>query len=142
MILWKEKNDFKQKKIQVFKRAKKWTFSKGVSPWILSKNRTFSYSCYSRKFCQKKSFLNILNKKQSFLDQKKWSFNNDQKRDFFLKGLVHGFCPNIELFLICLFYRNYKRKKLFWYCGKKRMILSGKNLSFKRGKNMDISQRR
>ena len=57
-------------KIEVLKRAKKWTFSKGVSPWILSKNRTFSFSCFSRKLCHKKSFLNILNKKQSFLDQK------------------------------------------------------------------------
>ena len=30
-----------------------------------------------------KSFLNILNKTQSFLDQKNWSFNKDQKMDFF-----------------------------------------------------------
>ena len=70
-------------KIEVLKRAKKWTFSKGVSPWILSKNRTFSFSCFSRKLCHKKSFLNVLNKKQSFLDQKmevlrgakKWTFS-------------------------------------------------------------------
>ena len=32
LILWKEKNDFKQKKIEVLKRAIKWTFFKGVSP--------------------------------------------------------------------------------------------------------------
>ena len=70
-------------KIEVLKRAIKWTFSKGVSPWILSKNRTFSFSCFLRKLCHKKSLLNILNKKQSFLDQKmevltrakKWTFS-------------------------------------------------------------------
>ena len=56
--------------MKVVKRAKKWTFSKGVSPWILSKNRTFSYRCVSQKLCQKRSFLDILNRKQSFLDQK------------------------------------------------------------------------
>ena len=46
---------------------------------------------------------------------------------------MHGFCPKIELFLICLFHRNSIRKQRFWYCGKKRMILSGKNSSFKKG---------
>ena len=66
LILWKDKNDFKRKKIQVLKRAKKWPFSKGVSPWILCKNRTFSYRSFSQKICQKRSFLDILNRKQSF----------------------------------------------------------------------------
>ena len=71
-----------EKKNKVLKRAKKWTFSKGVSPWILSKNRTFSYCCFLQKLCQKRSFLDILNRKQSLWDQKievltgakKWTF--------------------------------------------------------------------
>ena len=50
------------------------------------------------------------------------------------KGLVHGFCPKIELFLFGVFQRNHIRKDRFWYCGKKRMILSRKNWSFKKGK--------
>ena len=58
--------------------------------------------------------------------------------DFFLKGLVHGLGSKIELFLICFFHRNSIRKHRFWYCGKKRMILSGKNWSFKKGQKMDI----
>ena len=70
LILWKEKNDFKRKKIKVLKRAKKWTFSKGVSPWILSKNRNFSYLCFSLILCQKTSFFDIYERKQSVLDQK------------------------------------------------------------------------
>ena len=65
LILWKKKIDCKWKK-KVLKRAKKWTFSKGVGPWILFKNRTFSYRCFSQKLCQKRSFLDILNRKQSF----------------------------------------------------------------------------
>ena len=68
LILWKEKNDFKWKKIEVLKRATKWTFFKGVSPWILSKNRTFSYLCFSQNLCQKRSFLDTLDRKQSFVD--------------------------------------------------------------------------
>ena len=35
-----------EKKNKVLKRAKKWTFSKGVSPWILSKNRNYSYGWF------------------------------------------------------------------------------------------------
>ena len=41
------RNDwFEVEKIEVIKRAEKYTFSKGVSPWISSKNRTFSYRCF------------------------------------------------------------------------------------------------
>ena len=58
--------------------------------------------------------------------------------DFFLKGLVHGFCPKIELCLIAVFHRNHIRKDRFWYCGKKRMILNRKNWSFKKVQIMDI----
>ena len=64
LILWKEKNDFKGKKIKVLKSAKKLTFSKGVSPWILSKNRTFSDRCFSQKLCQKRSFFDIVERKE------------------------------------------------------------------------------
>ena len=42
-IFWKKKKQlFLDQKIEVLTRAKKWTFFKGVSPWILSKNRTLS----------------------------------------------------------------------------------------------------
>ena len=41
-ILEKKKQLFLDQKIEVLTRAKKWTFFKGVSPWILSKNRTLS----------------------------------------------------------------------------------------------------
>ena len=39
---------------------------------------------------------------------KKWNFP---------KGLVHGLCPKIELFLISIFHKNYVRKDrfpIFW----------------------------
>ena len=38
----KEHNHFETKKIEVLTRAKKWTFFKGVSPWIfLKKSNVF-----------------------------------------------------------------------------------------------------
>ena len=53
-----------------------------------------------------------------------WIENNDyktktktckkgQKMDIFAKGVVHGFCPKIELFLIGVFHRNHIRKDGF-----------------------------
>ena len=55
-ILYKKKNDFKEKKIGVLQKDQKWTFCKGVSPWILSKNRTFSFRRFLQKSYQKTSF--------------------------------------------------------------------------------------
>ena len=53
-------------KIEVLTRAKKWTFFKGVSPWILSKNGTFSYWRFSQKSYQKTSFLILWKEKNDF----------------------------------------------------------------------------
>ena len=64
--LWKEKNDFNRKKNEILKRAKKWTFPKRVSLWILSKNRTFSYRRFSQKSYQKRSFLILWKEKNDF----------------------------------------------------------------------------
>ena len=55
-----------RKKKEVLETAKIWTFWKGVSLWILSKNRNFSYRCFLEKLCQKKSCFDILNGKPSF----------------------------------------------------------------------------
>ena len=56
--------------MEVLTRAKKFTFLKGVSPWILSKNGTFSYRRFSQKLCPKRSFLDILNRKTIILRPK------------------------------------------------------------------------
>ena len=89
---------------------------KGVSPWILSKNRTFSYRRISQKSYQKKSFF-ILRKEKNDFKRKKLKFVKGPKNRHFRKGLVHGFCLKIEISLIAVFYRNYVRKdrvSIFW----------------------------
>ena len=48
------KEGFEAEKIEVLKRAKKWTFSKWVSPWILSKNGTFSYRSFFTEIMSEK----------------------------------------------------------------------------------------
>ena len=93
-----------------FKRGQKLTFSKGVSPWILSKNRTFSLRRISEKSYQKRWFL-ILRKEKNDVKRKKLKFFKGPKNKLFLRGSVHGFCPKIELIIIAFFfYRNYARK--------------------------------
>ena len=37
------------------------------------------------------------------------------KNRHFPKGIIHGFCPKIELFFICVFWCNQLRKKPFLY---------------------------
>ena len=60
---------------------------------------------FLQKSCQKKSLFDILNRKQSFLDQKIEVLKRAKKLTF-PKGLDHEFCPNIEVFVIGVFYRN------------------------------------
>ena len=70
----KRKQLFLVQKIKVLTRAKKLTFFKGVSPWILSKNGTFSYWHFSLKAYNKRSFLDILCKEKKDLKRKKLKF--------------------------------------------------------------------
>ena len=84
---------------------------------------------FYRNYVKKDRFW-YFGKKTIIFRPKNWSFSKGEKMDIFLKGLVHRFCRKIKLSLIGVFYRNHIRKDRFWYCEKKRMILSGKNWSF------------
>ena len=44
-------------------------------------------------------FFVILDKKKSFLDQKKEVLKNDKKSKFSKGVLVHGFCQKMEIFI-------------------------------------------
>ena len=77
------KQSFLEPKIEVLTRARKWRFFKGVSPWILSKNWTFSYRRFSQKSYQKRSFFDVLERKQSFVDPKIQVLTRAKKWRFF-----------------------------------------------------------
>ena len=51
-----EKRMILRGKIEVFKWAKKWSISKEVSSWILSKNRTFFIGVFDRNHIRKHRF--------------------------------------------------------------------------------------
>ena len=50
------KQSFLDQKVEVLKGAKKWTFFKGVSPWILSKNELFVIGIFYRNHIRKDRF--------------------------------------------------------------------------------------
>ena len=68
--------------------------------------------CFLRKLCQKRTFYDILNRNQLFLEQKIEVLKRP-KNGHFLKGLLHEIFPKVELFLIGVFHRNYFRKDRF-----------------------------
>ena len=82
--LWKKRMILSGKKLS-FKKGQKIDISKGVGPWILSKNWIFSYRCFVQKLCQKRSFLDILSRKQS-LKYQKTKFKQWPNNGHFLKG--------------------------------------------------------
>ena len=127
LIFWKKRMILSEKKNKVLKRAQKWTFSKGVSPWILSKNRTFSFPCFSRKLCHKKSFLNILNKKQSFLDQKMILLTRAKKWTF-SKGVSPWILSKNRNFSYgCFLQKLCQKKSFFNFLDRKKNIVRPKN---------------
>ena len=65
-----------------FKKSKKSKFFKGFSPWFLSKNRIFDQGNFLGKLSHKALFLDVLDRKECFLDHIH-SFKNSKNRKFF-----------------------------------------------------------
>ena len=76
----------------------------------MPKNLNFCYDCFLKKLCQKKSFSDILDRKQSFLDPKIEVFTRARKWTFFKGVSPWILLKKIELFLIGDFHRNHIRK--------------------------------
>ena len=64
------KNAFLRYKNKKFKRSKNWNFSKGVNPWIWSKNGHFSNCFFFRQYRPSKCLLWYSRKKNAFLSYK------------------------------------------------------------------------
>ena len=107
---------FLGQKIEVWNWVKNWHFRKGLVHWFFQKSN-FCYRCFSQKLFQKRSFVDILDRKQSFLDQKIEVLKRAKKLTF-PKGLVHVFCPNIEVLVIGVFYRNLEKTVFYIVEGK------------------------
>ena len=73
----------------------------------------FFFSAFFTEMISEKLVFRYCRKKRMILRGKKLKFSKGLKNGHFLKGLVHGFCPKIELFLFGVFHRNHIRKDRF-----------------------------
>ena len=90
--------------MEVLTRAKKFTFLKGVSPWILSKNGTFSYRRFSQKSYKKTSFLIYIEERKDYFKSKKIEVLKRARKWTFFKGVSPRYCPKVIISIICVFH--------------------------------------
>ena len=130
------KQKLQDEEIHVLRRAKNGHFLKGLVHGLCPKIELFHSGVFHRNHIRKDRFL-YCGKNRMILSRKNWSFKKGSKNGHFLKGLLHGVLSKNRTFS----YRRFSQKffqKTYWYCRKKRMILSGKNWSFKKGQKIDI----
>ena len=132
LLFWIKKSFLHQKK-KLLKKSKNSKFSKRVSPWFLSKNRTFCHLCLLGKSSQKRSFFGILDKKECFLDQKKEVLKNDKKSTF-SKGVSPQFLSKNWTFYHLCFLGKSRQRRSFWSSGWKRTSFKAEKGSFKNSK--------
>ena len=92
------KNVYLDNKNRKLKKSKNKNFSKGDSPWVLSKNWKFFCLFIWGNIRQENASNDILQRKNAFLDYKKKNLIKS-RNEHFLKGLVHGFGQKFEHFL-------------------------------------------
>ena len=73
---------------------------------VFVKKSNFLPYVFLGKSRQKTSFLDILDRKECFLDQSKVKFQISLKNPNFPTGLVQGFCQKFERFTMCVFLAN------------------------------------
>ena len=95
-------NGFLSHKNRKSKKSKKRHFSKGVSPWFLSKIGHFSTLCFLGNIGQEDVFYDILERKNAFLGYKNKKLKKS-KNWHFSKGVSPWFWSKIGHFSIFLF---------------------------------------
>ena len=125
-----------QKK-EVLKNFSTSKFSKGVCPWILSKIELFImyYVFWGGKSSKKRLFFGVLDKKESFLDQKKKVLKK-YKKSKFSKGVSLSFLSkNRPFYRLCFLGKSRQGRSfflLFWikraFLDQKKEVLKNKKI--------------
>ena len=121
------KQSFLDLKNLSFKKGQKMVFFQRSQSMDFVQKSKFLLSPFLTEIMSEKIVFRYFGKKNNHFETKKLKFQQGLTKKHFLKGLVNRFCPKIELFLTGVFHRNHIRKDCLRYCGKKRMILRGKN---------------
>ena len=96
-IFQKKKKAFLRYKNKKFKNSKNWHFSKGVNPWLWSKQSHFSNFFFQTMYAWNMSFTIFQNQKTPFQAIKTKSLKS-RKIDIILTGLTHGFGAKMAIF--------------------------------------------
>ena len=91
-------------KKQKFKKSKNWHFSKGVNPWLWSKDGHFSNFFFLGNIDQENAFYDILERKNAFLGHKNNNFKKS-KSWHFSKGVNPWFRSKNDHFSNLFFFR-------------------------------------
>ena len=135
-----------QKK-EVLKNFSTSKFSKGVCPWILSKIELFIvyYVFLGGKSSKKRLFFGVLDKKESFLDQKKKVLKK-YKKSKFSKGVSLSFLSkNRPFYRLCFLGKSRQGRSfflLFWikraFLDQKKEVLKNKKIFHSFCQKMEI----
>ena len=111
LIFWIEANKFQTRKVKFQKGPKNRIFH-GAQSIVFVKKLSFLPCRFLGKPRQKRSFFNILERKEYFLDEKSKASKTSEKSDF-SKGLVHSFRQKFELFTMRVFRQTQTEKIVF-----------------------------
>ena len=113
-----------------FKKSKKSNFSKGVSPWSLSKNRAFYHLSIFAIQAREDRFLTFWIKKLCFLDQKKEVLKMTKKLKF-SKGVSPQFLSKNQTFYhLCFLDKSSHKKSFLKKSCRKRMLFETRKRKF------------
>ena len=107
------KKDFLGYKNKQFKKSKYWHFSKGVNPWLWSKNGHFPFFFFLGNKGQENVFYDILERKNDFLGYKKKQFKKS-KNWHFSKGVNPWFWSKNGHFSYFFFLGNICQENVFY----------------------------
>ena len=118
-----QKNTFLGHKNKKFIQSKNWHFSKGLSPWFLSKNDAFSNFFFLGNRGQEIVFYDILERKKAFLGYKNKKFKKS-KNWHFSKGVNPWFWSKNGRFSNFYFLCNIGQENVFYDILKRKKPLS------------------
>ena len=110
---------------------------KGVSPWFLSKNGSFSNSFFEAIMARKMSFT-IFQKEKTRFQAIKTRRSKSRKIDIFPKGLTHGFGPKMAIFPTFFFQAIQARKMYFTIFQNEKTPLKGKKTRNTKSRKIDL----
>ena len=137
-IFWKGKKVYLDHKNKKLKKSKNQNFSKGYSPWVLSKNLKFFHLFISGKIRQENTSHDILERKNAFLDYKNKTLIKS-KNTHFSKGV----CPwcwskNLKIFHLSFLGKTGQNNTFHDILEMKNVYFDNKNQQLKKSKNQNF----